>query len=73
MPRSAGQRAARARALVPAHRRSAICILLRPQGLIHGLVLRVLHTVLVHLVEVHGVVMVVMKMIIHLMCNFFDG
>ena len=40
-------------------------LLLRPQGLIHGLVLRVLHGVLVHLIEVHGVVMVVMKMIVH--------
>ena len=40
-------------------------LLLRPQGLIHGLVLRVLHGVVVHLIEVHGVVMVVMKMMVH--------
>ncbi len=40
-------------------------LLLRPQGLVHGLVLRVLHGVLVHLVEVRGMVMVVMKMVVH--------
>ena len=40
-------------------------LLLRPQGLVHGLVLGVLHGVLVHLVEVHSMVMVVMKMVVH--------
>ncbi len=40
-------------------------LLLSPQGLIHGLVLCVLHGVLVYLVEVHGVVMVMMKMVVH--------
>ncbi len=32
---------------------------------IHGLILRVLHGMLAHLIEVHGVVMVMMKMVIH--------
>ena len=33
---------------------------LRPQGLLHALILRVLHGMPVHLVEVHGMVMVMM-------------
>ena len=37
----------------------------RPQDLIHGLIMCVLHGVMVHLVEVYGVVMVVMEVVVH--------